>query len=331
VIGLSVQMPLAPARPDLALPFAALVRDGLADRLWQGQSLRIEPHQMFAYLAAAGFRIPVGIGVSLMPLRHPYEAALHTASLAATMGAPVVAGFGPAAPAFQASLRGAPYPSALTAAREYLTVVRGLLAGGPVDHRGAYFPCHAMLPPMAETRVEIGLGVLRPRMARLAGELADAAITWLTPPRYLAAEIVPALEEGAAVAGRQRPRLIAVVPVCLAAEGRDTSALTFAATWGHLSMPQYRAMLSRAGVDVDSPVAANALLDTKACVAGSPSVIAGALAAYTAAGVDEIVLNPAGVATRYGLDAAAADLRTILTASAPLAPVLALTTTKAGR
>src|SRR5687767_8116490 len=108
-------MPVSPDRPGRALAFAALVRDGLADRLWQGQSLHIEPHQMFAYLAAAGFRVPVGLGVTLMPLRHPFESALQAASLAATMGAPIVAGFGPGAAAFQASLRGLPYPSPLTA------------------------------------------------------------------------------------------------------------------------------------------------------------------------------------------------------------------------
>jgi alkanesulfonate monooxygenase SsuD/methylene tetrahydromethanopterin reductase-like flavin-dependent oxidoreductase (luciferase family) len=326
VIALSVQMPVPPTRPAQALPFAALVRDGLAERLWQGQSLRIEPHQMFAYLAAAGYRIPVGIGVSLMPLRHPFESALHAASLAATMGEPIVAGFGPGAAAFQVSLHGAPYASPLTAAREYLTVVRGLLAGEPVDRHGAYFPCHAVLPPMPQARVEIGLGVLRPRMARLAGELADVAITWLTPPRYLAAEVVPALAEGAAVAGRERPRLVTVVPVCLAASGRDPAAITFAATWAHLSMPHYRSMLRRACVDVDSPAAAQALLDAGASLYGSPAAIADAVAEYAAAGVDEIVLNPCGVAMRYGLEVAAAELRSILTVSAPV-----LTTTKAGR
>jgi alkanesulfonate monooxygenase SsuD/methylene tetrahydromethanopterin reductase-like flavin-dependent oxidoreductase (luciferase family) len=331
VIRLSVQMPVPPDRPGQALPFAALVRDGLADRLWQGQSLRIEPHQMFAYLAAAGCRIPVGIGVTLMPLRHPFESALHAASLATTVGAPIVAGFGCGAAALQASLRGAPYPSPLTAVREYLTVVRGLLAGGPVDHRGAYFHCRAMLPPMPGTRVEIGLGVLRRRMARVAGALADVAITWLAPPGYLAAEVVPALAEGARAAGRARPRLVAVVPVSLAAPGRDPIALTFAATWAHLSMPHYRAMLRRAGVDVDSPAAASALLDARACMSGSLADIAESVAVYEAAGVDEIVLNPAGVAMRYGLDAAAAELRTILTALPPLAPALAMTTTKAGR
>jgi alkanesulfonate monooxygenase SsuD/methylene tetrahydromethanopterin reductase-like flavin-dependent oxidoreductase (luciferase family) len=331
VTRLSVLMPVAPARADQALPFAALAGDGLAARLWQGHSLRVEAHQMFAYLAAAGYRIPVGLGVSLMPLRHPFESALQAASLAATMGVPIVAGFGPGAVALQASLRGAPYPSPLTATREYLTVVRGLLSGEPIDHRGGYFPCRAMLAPMPPTGVEIGLGVLRPRMARLAGELADVAITWLTPPHYLATQLVPALDEGASAAGRARPRLAAVVPVCLAAPGRDPAEMTLAAAWGHLSMPHYRAMLRKAGVHIDSPAAGKALLEAGAAISGSPADIARAVAAYAAAGADEIVLNACGVATRHGLQVAAAELRTILTALAPLAPAQAMTTTKAGR
>jgi 5,10-methylenetetrahydromethanopterin reductase len=322
MIRYSVLMPCPPGRPEQVVPFAALVRDGYADRLWQGQSLRIEPHQMFAYAAAAGYRIPVGTAVTLMPLRHPFESAVHAASLAATMGAPVVAGFGTGAGALQASLCGAPYRSPLRAAREYLAIVRGLLCGVAVSHRGEYFTCHSQLPPLQRAPIELGLGVLRPRMARLAGELADVAITWLTPPAYLARRLVPALADGAATAGRHRPRLVAVVPVALAAPDRDPADLALAACWAHLRAPHYRAMLRQAGVPVDianGHAAAGSLVDADAFVCGSPAAIGEALDAYQDAGVDEVVLNATGVAVRYGLATAALELQAILAARTPTA------------
>ncbi|WP_308201260.1 LLM class flavin-dependent oxidoreductase [Paractinoplanes maris] len=217
----SVLIPFLPHRPEQVLPFAALVWHTPAARLWQGQSLLTEAHQGFAHATGAGFRVPTGLGVTLMPLRHPYEAAMQARSLALTTGQPVVAGFGPGATSLQRALLGRPYGSPLTAAREYLTAVRGLLAGEVVDLDGRYVSCHAALPAHPAPTVELGLGVLRPAMARLAGEVADVAVTWLTPARYLRRTVLPALREGAAAAGRPVPRLTAMVPVALAQPDRQ--------------------------------------------------------------------------------------------------------------
>ena len=186
-----------------------------------------------------------------MPFRHPLEAALQARSLAVTTGHPVVAGFGPGAAVLQKSVLGAPYASPLTAVREYLTIVGGLLAGQAVEHQGEYFSCRINMGWQPGPPVELGLGVLRPAMARLAGELADVAITWLTPAGYLRDVIVPALREGARAAGRPVPRLAAIVPVALSAPDRDPADLVLAANSGHLSMPHYQDMLRRSGIEVD--------------------------------------------------------------------------------
>ncbi|WNO71813.1 LLM class flavin-dependent oxidoreductase [Streptomyces sp. AM8-1-1] len=73
----------------------------------------------------------------------------------------------------------------VTAAREYLGIVRGLLDGETVQAEGEYFSCHGGLSPSPAPPVELGLGVLRPGMARVAGAVAGCAITWLTPASYL--------------------------------------------------------------------------------------------------------------------------------------------------
>ncbi len=144
----SVIVPNMPDTPDALRPWAELVRDTGARRLWTGQSLKVETHQAFAHLAGAGIRVPVGTGVTLMPLRHPYEAALHARSLALMTGRPVVAGYGVGAPAFVRSLTGRTYPSPRTMAADYLRTVRALLDGEVVDHAGDYHALRGRLIPM---------------------------------------------------------------------------------------------------------------------------------------------------------------------------------------
>ncbi|MGN9791680.1 LLM class flavin-dependent oxidoreductase [Streptomyces sp. OZ13] len=312
----SVLMPFTPSRPEQALPYAALTQWTGAHRLWQGQSSVGEPHQTFAYMAASGFRVPAGTGVTVMPLRHPYEAALQAQSLAVTMNHPVVAGFGPGAGVLQKNLLGAPYRSQLGACREYVTAVRGLLDGEAVDLDGEFFRVRGRLPVQPRPEVEVGLGVLRPGMAKLAGEVADTAITWLTPATYLRDVVVPALEEGAARAGRTRPRLVAMVPVALAADGREPTDVALASNSAHMSLPHYRDMLRRSGIDVDmetDPVAsAKALIAGGAFVYGGPLDIAEAFDEYRSAGADEIVLNVSGVFATTGTRTALKELETLL-------------------
>ncbi|GAA4081213.1 MULTISPECIES: LLM class flavin-dependent oxidoreductase [Streptomyces] len=311
----SVLIPFLPRRPEQVLPYAALVHWTEARRLWQGQALMIEPHQGFVYAAGAGFRVPVGLGVTLMPLRHPYEAALQARSLAMTTGQPVIAGFGPGGRQLQQSLRGTPYASPLTAAREYLTAVRGLLDGDAVDIKGDYVTCEAALSAFPAPPVEVGLGVLRPGMARLAGEVADRAITWLTPAAYLRDTVVPALREGAAAAGRPVPRLTAMVPLALSRSDRPAAELALASNAAHLQGPHYIDMLRRSGVDVadgDPLAKARALVEGDAFLSGDMDELAAKLAAYEAAGVDEIVLNVTGVCNAYGPQVAMEELKKLL-------------------
>ncbi|MDG9694089.1 LLM class flavin-dependent oxidoreductase [Streptomyces mutabilis] len=313
----SVLMPFLPRRPEQLLPYAALVEWTGADRLWQGQAMLVEPFQGFAAAAGAGFRVPTGTGVTLMPLRHPYEAAHQVRSLAMTTGESVVAGFGPGGREFQRSLLGAPYASPLTAAREYLTIVRGLLSGKTVELDGEYFSCHAGMVPAVAPRIDLGLGVLRPGMARLAGEVADAAVTWLTPPAYLRDTVRPAMAEGAERAGRATPRLSAIVPVALERPDRDPTELVVASNSRHMRAPHYIDMLRKAGIDIageELPAAAKRMLEGDAFVHGTIDAIVEKLTAYREAGADEIVLNLTGVYNVHGPKAAMDDLKQILTA-----------------
>ncbi|WP_432924927.1 LLM class flavin-dependent oxidoreductase [Microbispora sp. CA-135349] len=308
--------PLQPMHPDLVVPFGELVMNGPARRLWLGQSVMAETHQTFAYLAGRGIKVPVGTSVTLMPMRHPLEAAAQARSLAVLTGHPVVSGHGAATPELVAALRGAPYGRPATAAAGYAAAVRGILGGGIEGHECEACVGTAGLYPMKHPPIEVGLGVIRPGMARAAGAVADVAITWMTPPAYVRDTLIPALAAGAA--GRPSPpRVVTVVHVALANPGRDPRKLAHAGAKVHLGTPHYTDMLRRAGVAADpgDPVAgAAALVEEGVYVYGTAAEVAERLRGYRDAGVDEVVLNPAGVVFTEGWKAALADLTEILAA-----------------
>ncbi|RZU51338.1 alkanesulfonate monooxygenase SsuD/methylene tetrahydromethanopterin reductase-like flavin-dependent oxidoreductase (luciferase family) [Krasilnikovia cinnamomea] len=301
----SILLPFAPTQPEHVVPFAKLVQQAGATRLWQGQGMVLESHQLAAWLAGRGLRVPVGFGVSLMPFRSPYLAALEARSTAMATGHPVVAGFGPGSAQLQAALLGSPYRKPLQAARDYLRAVRGLLAG---DAEQALVP--AVAPP-----VQVGLGVLRPRMARLAGEAADVAITWLCSADYVRTTLIPSIR--AAERTLEAPvQVTAIVPCALADPDRDLTALVEAACGAHSRAPHYADVLRRSGVELRGAPTRDAhrLADSGVFLYGSAEDIHQRLDAYRAAGVDEVVLNVTGVASVYGPRAAARDLLALLRA-----------------
>lgn len=313
----SIMYPIQPTNPGQILPFARLLQRRGAGRLWLGQSLRLDTHQLFATLAGMGYRIPMGSGVTLAPLRHPYDAAVQARSVAALTGAPYVAGIGPAAPEFQDSLLPERYAKPLTAMREYMTSMRELLDGKPARRDGDYHSIDAQLIALDAPPVELGLGVLRPRMATMAGAVADVAVTWMTPADYIADTLVPALAEGAAQVDRTPPRVATVVHVAVARPGRDIRLAARRGAGAHLSAAHYTDMLRRAGVPAyahDPDAGADALVEAGVFVAGTPDEIAAELNRYRESGVDEVVLNPAGVMHIEGLGAVMTDLQDIYAA-----------------
>ncbi len=302
--------------------FADLVAEGLAERLWLGQAVKVDPHQLFSHLSGSGVRVPTGTAVTLVPLRNPYEAALQARSVSLLSGQSHVAGFGAGSRRFVEATTGAPYHRPLPVMREYLEAVRGLLAGESVHLDGEHVQLQGRLVEIAPgaASVEVGAGVLRAGMGRVAGAAADVAITWLTPPEHITSTLLPAFAEGARDAGRRgQPRVVSVVHVLLDRAGRDPLHQVLTASAGHLSMPHYQRMLQSAGGPVqpgDPVLSAAHLLEGGVYCYGDPASVADQLTRWSDAGVDEVALNVAGALFTEGEDAALVDLREILLAVA---------------
>src|SRR5699024_10863873 len=218
---------------------------------------------------------------------------------------------------------GRPYPRPLRATREYVSTIVDLLAGRSVEVTGDEVTCHGALPPAppGQPPVEVGVGVLRPGMARVAGACADVAITWMTPPGYLRDVLRPAVEASAAEAGRRPPRLVAMVPVALEGPDADLAQLVLASNGAHLHREHYLDMLTQAGVAVqrhNSRASALELARAGGFLHGTLRQIVDGLGRYAEAGVDEIVLNASGPVRLRGPDRARTELEEILRHAVPV-------------
>jgi len=184
-----------------------------------------------------------------------------------------------------------PMGSPLDHLREYLTVLRGLLWEGSTDFEGTYYKVHAKLPPgVTPPRIPLPISALRANAFRLAGEIADGALSWVCPVPYLVTTARDALRAGAAAANRPAPPLIGHVPVAMSTDWnavRD-AARTQLAAYGRL--PFYRNMYADAGFPIGADnVLPDALLD-ELVVAGDANTVRARLEEIQAAGVDELLV-----------------------------------------
>ncbi|MFG2986778.1 LLM class flavin-dependent oxidoreductase [Streptomyces sp. NPDC048258] len=316
---ISVMYPAMPADIGDVLPYARVAETTSGRRLWLGQSFTIESHAVFAALTGMGLDIGFGTAVTLMPLRHPMTAAVNARSIAALSGHSYISGIGPGGKELQRRVNGRAYDKPVTAARHYIRMMRTLLDGGLATDDGLWPTDGIEISKMDTPPVEIGVGVLRLPMARLAGEAADWAITWLTPLSYLGDRLLPAMDEAARTAGRTRPRVAAIVHCAVTRPGRDLRQLALKAVGPHLSSPHYSDMLNQAGIPVDRSdpaTAAQHIIDRNLFATGTADDIAATLASYHQAGVDDVVVNVCGLHMHEGTGAAIRDLTAITTAFA---------------
>ena len=134
-------------------------------------------------------------------------------------------------------------------------------------------------------------GPLRKNAFALAGELADAAITWVTPLPYIVETALPNLQAGADRAGRARPRLIAHVPVAVSTD-RAAVADAFRRQFpAYSKLPFYQNMFADAGYPVTPEQTMTDDLVEILAVSGTPDEIRHRLAAIRAQGIDELLIS----------------------------------------
>lgn len=174
----------------------------------------LAPDPFAIFGAAAQHTDKILFGTSIVPTfpRHPLAMAQGAIAVDSLAPGRLRLGVGPShKPAIEGTW-GIPFERPLEHLREYLTILRGVLETGAIDHSGKRFTARGQ-SGTGKTGVTLMASALRTNGFRVCGELADGAISWVCPLPYLRDVAVPALKEGAAKAGRPVPPLIAHVPV----------------------------------------------------------------------------------------------------------------------
>jgi len=239
---------------DLVAEVATAERDGFAF-----YSLpNIFGFDAITALAIAGretSRIELATGVVPTPPRHPTAIAQQALTTQAASGGRFVLGIGLSHKIVIENMLGLSYARPAQQMREYLEVLAPLLNGKPADFDGELYRVHAQFQVAGAGVVPILVAALGPRMLQVAGELAQGTATWMTGVRTLADHTVPTIQAAARRAGRPTPRVVASLPIALThdvAAAREVAAQSFA-IYG--SLPSYRAMLDREGVEGPAGVA----------------------------------------------------------------------------
>ncbi len=286
-IGISIAAADAPALVDVIVEAEAAG----VHQVWMTQN-PASPDSLTVFAAAVGRTERMQLGTSIVPTypRHPLALAQQAATVAALSPGRLRLGVGPSHRPTIEGTYGLPMDAPLAHLHEYVDVLRAALWEGTVDYHGRFFTAKAKLS--SAPRVPLLISALGEGAYRLAGEVADGAISWNCPPPYLRAVALPALRAGARGAGRATPPLVAHVWVAL---NTDAGAVRSAARQrlsGYAHLPFYANMFAAAGypVEADGSVS-DALVDSLVAM-GDASAVTERLHELLDAGLDELLLTP---------------------------------------
>src|ERR1700757_1147233 len=173
-----------PGAPDL---FEAAERIGI-DQIWSAEAYGSDAWTPLAWWGSRTSRIKLGTAVSQISARPPVTLAMTAMTLDHLTQGRVLLGVGTSNPQVVEGWYGQPYPRPLERTREYIDIVRQVIArAGPVSYDGKHpqpplspehggtgrgKPLRSILHPY-RTEIPIYLGAEGPKNVALAAEIAD--------------------------------------------------------------------------------------------------------------------------------------------------------------
>ena len=203
----------------------AAERMGL-DGFWLTEESGKEAFAVLAVLAQHTRHIALGTGIINFYSRSPTLIAMGASTIDHLSGGRMRLGLGSGGIGFMQRGHGIAIEKPLVRAREYVTIIRRLLAGERISHEGRWFrPSNFRLreQPFRKT-MEIYLSALNPKMTQLAAEICDGFIANCITEEYLK-ELRENIRIGAARSGRDpsEVRILTLTMTCV--EPGDAEAL----------------------------------------------------------------------------------------------------------
>jgi 5,10-methylenetetrahydromethanopterin reductase len=215
--------------------------------VWFSDGIGMDP---LTLIAAVGSQVPgIDLGTAVVRTlpRHPMILAQQALTANAIVGGRLILGIGPSHKPAVESGWGLAFDRPILDMREYLAILRPLVAGQAVDYDGLRHSAHGDFSIDGGAGLPVLVAALGAQMLRLSGRYADGTVTTMAGPRTLAGFICPVIREAAERAGRPPPRVVSTLSICVtddvvaARERAERGARRMAA------LPSYAALLEREG------------------------------------------------------------------------------------
>jgi F420-dependent oxidoreductase-like protein len=183
------------------------------DSTWTAEAYGSDAVSPLAWLAAKTSKIRLGTAIMQMPARTPAMTAMTAMTLDALSGGRFILGLGPSGPQVVEGWHGVAYGKPLTRTREYVSIIRKILAReAPLEHDGEHYqipyrgpgasglgkPLKSILHGRKD--LPIYTASISPNGMECAAEVADGVFpVWMNPERFDVFK--PHLEKGFARAG----------------------------------------------------------------------------------------------------------------------------------
>jgi alkanesulfonate monooxygenase SsuD/methylene tetrahydromethanopterin reductase-like flavin-dependent oxidoreductase (luciferase family) len=190
--------------PSLTIDFAARAEASGWEAAWFPE---ITFGDSFGPATAAALqteRIGIATGVVGVWSRSAVTMALQAATLHQLSQGRLILGLGVQARGYVRAWHGQEYRKPVTAMRDFVTILRRIFAGELASYDGEVFSVRNFHLDMElpEAPLKIYIAANGPRMAELAGEIADGTVGWFHSLEYVRDVTMPAIRRGAERAGR---------------------------------------------------------------------------------------------------------------------------------
>jgi F420-dependent oxidoreductase-like protein len=165
------------------------------EAVWCGEAYGTDAVSPVAWVLAQTQKIKAGTAIMQMPARTPACAAMTAMTLQALSGNRFLCGIGPSGPQVVEGWHGVPFGKPLTRTREYIAIIRQILARtAPLEFAGEHYQIPYRGPDATglgkplrsiihgDPSLKIYTAAIAPAGLRLAGEVADGTLPFFMSP-----------------------------------------------------------------------------------------------------------------------------------------------------
>jgi alkanesulfonate monooxygenase SsuD/methylene tetrahydromethanopterin reductase-like flavin-dependent oxidoreductase (luciferase family) len=298
--------------PPLAVELGERAEGAGFDSVWFSEITFGDAFVPATAVALRTERIALATGIVGIWARSLVTTAMTAATLQALSGGRLVLGLGLQSRTYVDNWHGAHYRRPLQAMREAVTILRRMLDGEVVSHEAEIFRVQGFqlqMPP-PERRIPIYVAAIGEKAIEVAGEVGDGLLGYFYSLPYVERVVLPALARGAARAGRTLDGfdIACGFPAVVGSDGiaENKGQVVMFAT-AVKSAPAYQRSIAIAGFERElraiqdrvakgDPIGAmedvpDEMADALT-ISGPADHVRERIAAYQAAGLSTVVLNP---------------------------------------